>query len=72
MNPTPKPELELEQYYTIENLVRRLQLSDATIRRYIKDGKLESKKIGKQHRIPKSAVEKFINEQDRRAKTKQI
>jgi len=53
----------LEQYYTIADLTELLKVSDSTIRRCIKEGKLESKKIGRQHRITEKSVKKFLDEQ---------
>ena len=54
----------MEQYYSIADLVKLLKISDSTVRRYIRAGKLESKKIGKQHRITEKSVKKFIDEQN--------
>jgi excisionase family DNA binding protein len=54
----------MEQYYSIADLVKLLKISDSTVRRYIRAGKLESKKIGKQHRITERSVNKFIDGQN--------
>ncbi|MCL2841691.1 MAG: helix-turn-helix domain-containing protein [Defluviitaleaceae bacterium] len=53
----------MEKFYTIAELEEILKLSDVTIRRYIKMGKLESQKIGRYYRIPESSVKAFLNAQ---------
>lgn len=54
----------MEQYYSIAELVKLLKISDSTVRRYIREGKLKSKKIGKQHRITEKSVKNFIDSQN--------
>lgn len=53
----------METYYTIAELTKILKVSDSTIRRCIKERKLESKKIGRQYRIPEASVKAFLNAQ---------
>ena len=48
-------------YYSINEVAAHLNLSIKTIRRHIASGELESTKIGNVYRIPKCAVERFIN-----------
>lgn len=48
-------------YYSIAEVATHLSLSIKTIRRHIASGELESTKIGNVYRIPKCAVESFIN-----------
>ena len=48
-------------YYSIAEVATHLNLSIKTIRRHIASGELESAKIGNVYRIPKCAVERFIN-----------
>lgn len=48
-------------YYSIAEVAAHLNLSIKTIRRHIASGELESAKIGNVYRIPKCAVESFIN-----------
>ncbi len=48
-------------YYSITEVATHLGLSIKTIRRHIASGELDSAKIGNVYRIPKSAVENFIN-----------
>lgn len=49
-----------ESYYTIEEVARLLKVAYMTVYRWIKAGKLDSVKAGKQHRISKSALEKYL------------
>ena len=51
-------------YYSISEVAQHLNLSVKTIRRHIASGELESTKIGNVYRIPKSALEGFINGRD--------
>ena len=48
-------------YFSIAEVAEHLRLSIKTIRRHIASGELESTKIGNVYRIPKCAVENFIN-----------
>lgn len=48
-------------YYSIAEVASHLSLSIKTIRRHIASGELEAAKIGSVYRIPKRAVEHFIN-----------
>jgi len=54
----------MEKFYTIGELEEILKLSDTTIRRYIRAGKLESTKIGRYHRISESSIKAFLDEQN--------
>lgn len=51
----------MEKIYTVAEAREYLKISDATIRRYIKDGKLKSQRIGRQHRIAESSIKAFLN-----------
>lgn len=48
-------------YYSIAEVASHLSLSIKTIRRHIASGELEAAKIGSVYRIPRRAVEHFIN-----------
>lgn len=57
-------------FYSINDVAKLLGLSIKTIRRYIAAGSLQSITIGGVYRIPKQALEEFINAgQDEKAKT---
>jgi excisionase family DNA binding protein len=48
-----------KQLYTAEEVAARLNLHVKTVRRFIRDGKLRAKRIGKQYRITRAALEEF-------------
>ncbi|OGG07414.1 hypothetical protein A2872_02325 [Candidatus Gottesmanbacteria bacterium RIFCSPHIGHO2_01_FULL_42_12] len=49
-----------EQYYSIEEVAKMLKVAYLTVYRWVSSGKLEAYKAGKQHRIKKSDLDKFI------------
>jgi len=49
-----------EQYYTIEEVAEILKVVYITVYRWIKQGKLESFRVGKKYMIKKSDIEKLI------------
>jgi putative molybdopterin biosynthesis protein len=49
-----------EQYYTIEEVAKMLKVAYLTVYRWIQLGKLHSKKAGKQYRIEKSELDRFM------------
>lgn len=53
-------------FYLVEELAKRLRVSNMTIYRYIKAGKVQAYKIGKEFRIDKNEFNKFLD----KAKTK--
>ena len=55
----------IEQFYTIAEIKGLLKVSDSTIRRYIRSGKLETRRVGNQHRITETSVNKFLDGQDK-------
>ena len=56
----------MENIYTLEEVRTFLKVSDATIRRYIRDGKLKYQKLGREYRITESAIEEFLETQNGR------
>lgn len=50
-------------YFTVQDVAEILSLNPQTVRRYIREGKLKSKKIGAGHRITKEDLQAFINNQ---------
>jgi len=50
-----------EQYYTIEEVAKMLKVAYLTVYRWIQIGKLKSNKAGKQYRIAKKELLKFIS-----------
>jgi putative molybdopterin biosynthesis protein len=52
--------MENEQYYTIEEVAKMLKVVYLTVYRWIQSDKLTAYKAGKQYRIKKSDLDKFI------------
>lgn len=48
-----------QHLYTVEQAAGLLELHVKTIRRYIHDGRLKAKRIGKEYRITRTALEEF-------------
>jgi putative molybdopterin biosynthesis protein len=55
-----------EQYYTIEEVAKTLKVVYLTVYRWIQDGKLKAYKAGKQYRINKSDLDRFITSYERK------
>jgi len=53
----------VENLYKLEEARKILKISDATIRRYIKSGRLRSQKLGREYRITETALKEFLEEQ---------
>lgn len=51
---------DLPDFMTLQQVMKYLQISDATARRMLKDGRLRGTKIGPLWRIPREAVEELI------------
>ncbi len=49
-----------EKYYTIEEVAKMLKVVYLTVYRWIQDGKLRAYKAGKQYRINKTDLDRFI------------
>jgi excisionase family DNA binding protein len=45
---------------TVEEVAAALHLSDQTVWRYVRDGKLPASKIGRRYLIPENAVEEML------------
>ena len=45
--------------FTVEEAATHLNLHVKTVRRFIREGKIEAKRIGKEYRITRSALEAF-------------
>ena len=59
---------EQKEFYTAEELAKKLRVNIMTIYRYIKARKVKAYKIGKEFRIDKDEFNKFLN----KVKTKQL
>ena len=54
--------MPLEEFYTIEELAEKLKVTRQAIHNWIKQGRIESIKIGRSRRIPAAAVERLLAE----------
>jgi len=61
----------MEKLYTVAEARDYLKISDATIRRYIKDGRLTSHRIGRQHRITETSIKAFVESHGKREEGEQ-
>lgn len=52
--------MDKETYYTIEEVSEMLKVAYMTVYRWIKAGKLEAIKAGKQYRISKTSLDKYL------------
>lgn len=59
--------MKQKEFYLVEELANRLRVSNMTIYRYIKAGKISAHKIGKEFRITDKEFDKFLD----KVKTKQ-
>ena len=48
-----------KQLFTVEEVADRLNLHVKTVRRFIREGRLPAKRIGKEYRITRSALDEF-------------
>ena len=53
-----------EAYYTIDEVAKMLKVAYLTVYRWIQAGKLEAVKLGKQYRISKTQLNKFMKIKD--------
>jgi len=52
--------MKKEEYYSIEEVAKMFKVAYLTVYRWIQAGKLIALKAGKQYRIGKSNLEKFV------------
>ncbi len=50
-----------EQVYSIDEAAKLLKVNPMTIRRMIQRGEIRASKVGKQYRIPRSEIDKFLD-----------
>jgi len=50
-----------EQYYSIDEVAKMLKVAYLTVYRWVQSKKLLAVKAGKQHRIKKEDLDKFLN-----------
>lgn len=49
-----------EQYYTIKEVAEILKVAYLTVYRWVKDGKIDAYKLGKEYRIKKVDLDNFV------------
>lgn len=49
-----------EEVFTIEEVAKILKVSEETVRRLISNGELEARRVGRQYRITREAINKFL------------
>jgi excisionase family DNA binding protein len=52
----------MSQLYTPQEVADILKLKATTIRAYIRDGKLKAAKFGREYRVSKEDLEKFVEQ----------
>lgn len=55
-----------KEFYLVEEVAKKLRISNMTVYRYIKAGKIQAHKIGKEFRIKKETFEGFIKKSSTR------
>jgi len=50
-----------KEFYTVDDLIKILPLTETSIRAYLKVGRIKGIKIGNKYYIPKPNIEKFLN-----------
>lgn len=53
----------MQNLLTVKQVAERLQLKPATIRMYLRTGKIQSMKVGTVYRVSETDLMKFITEQ---------
>ncbi len=51
-------------FYLVSEIAEKLRVSEMTIYRYIKAGRMDAYKFGKEFRVTKEAFENFLKEHD--------
>ncbi len=53
-------EIDRHKLYTVEETARFLEVSDQTVRKYLRNGLLSGKKIGRRWHVKGQSIKKFI------------
>lgn len=48
------------EFYTVDEFAKEARISTKTVRRWLKDGKIEGKQFGRIWRIPPSELQKIL------------
>lgn len=57
-----------EKLLTVEEVARRLATTEASVRRWLRNGELEGIQVGDQWRVEPAALERYIEERRNRPK----
>jgi len=57
------PGMESQKYWTPREVAERFKVSEETVRRYIREGKLKAIKFGNSYRISDEALQEFLDKQ---------
>lgn len=49
-------------YYTLEEIAKRLRVTVATVRRYVRAGRLDAVRLGREYRVRRDALDRFLRE----------
>lgn len=60
----------MERIYSIEEAAKILQVTEETVRRYARTGKVRAAKLGKQYRITESDLKAFLDAQTKDSQDK--
>jgi excisionase family DNA binding protein len=52
--------IKYEKYYTVKDISKMLKIHEETVRRAIRDGRIESVKFGRDYRIKHDSLVKFL------------
>lgn len=60
-------EIRGETYYTVTELAEVLSITPQTVRKYIKQGRIDSQRIGRPLLIRERAIREFLGETEKKA-----
>ncbi len=63
-------DIKYEKYYTVKEISSMLKIHEETVRRAIRNGRLESVKFGRDYRIEHHSLVKFLEKKQFRAENK--
>ena len=56
--------MQRKEYLTTEDIARHLDISVATVRRYIRTGKLTAVRLEREYRVRRDEFERFLKERE--------
>jgi excisionase family DNA binding protein len=56
--------VQRKEYLTTEDIARHLDISVATVRRYIRTGKLTAVRLEREYRVRRDEFERFLKERE--------